>query len=207
MKGQDVAIAEKLNVSRETFERLAIYVALLERWNPRINLVSKNSLKDIWVRHIQDSIQVFRTSKPVDHWVDLGSGGGFPGMVCAIMAIESTPETRFTLVESDQRKSAFLRNVARECGAKCTVLARRIEAIDPLGADILSARALADLTNLLSFCDRHLGENGVALLPKGATWKKELLDARKEWNFDADPIKSLTEPQSVILKIKGVARG
>ncbi|RLK03657.1 16S rRNA (guanine(527)-N(7))-methyltransferase RsmG [Ruegeria conchae] len=207
MKGQDVAIAEKLNVSRETFERLAIYVALLERWNPRINLVSRNSLKDIWVRHIQDSVQVFRTSKPVDHWVDLGSGGGFPGMVCAIMAIESAPETRFTLVESDQRKSAFLRNVARECGANCTVLARRIEAIDPLGADILSARALADLTTLLSFCDRHLDENGVALLPKGATWKKELLDARKEWNFDADPIKSLTEPQSVILKIKGVARG
>ncbi len=207
MKGQDIAIAEKLNVSRETFERLAIYVALLERWNPRINLVSRNSLKDIWVRHIQDSVQVFRTSKPVDHWVDLGSGGGFPGMVCAIMAIESAPETRFTLVESDQRKSAFLRNVARECGANCTVLARRIEAIDPLGADILSARALADLTTLLSFCDRHLDENGVALLPKGATWKKELLDAHKEWNFDADPIKSLTEPQSVILKIKGVARG
>ncbi|MEX0306518.1 MAG: 16S rRNA (guanine(527)-N(7))-methyltransferase RsmG [Ruegeria sp.] len=207
MTSQNAVTAEALDVSRETFERLTTYVALLERWNPKINLVSRNSLKDIWVRHILDSTQVFRCVEPVNHWVDLGSGGGFPGLVCAIMSIESTPTTRFTLVESDQRKSAFLRNIARECGANCTVISRRIESVDPLGADVLSARALADLTTLMSFCDRHLSASGTALLPKGASWEKELADARKEWKFEAEPITSLTEPQSVILKIKGVTRG
>ncbi len=207
MSYQNAVSAEALDVSRETFERLVIYVSLLEKWNPKINLVSRNSLEEIWIRHIKDSIQVFQNADRVDHWVDLGSGGGFPGMVCAIMAIEFAPETRFTLVESDQRKSAFLRSVTRESGANCTVISRRIEAIDPLHADVLSARALADLTTLMSFCDRHLSKNGTALLPKGATWKKELEDARKEWKFEAEPIKSSTEPQAVILKIKGVARG
>ncbi|WP_299983617.1 16S rRNA (guanine(527)-N(7))-methyltransferase RsmG [uncultured Ruegeria sp.] len=207
MTGGNTATADTLDVSRETFDRLASYVALLERWNPRINLVSRNSLKDIWVRHIQDSIQVYRNADSARQWVDLGSGGGFPGMVCAIMAIEDAPRTRFTLVESDQRKSAFLRTVARESGANCRVISRRIEAIEPLDADVLSARALADLTMLMSFCDRHLSNDGAALLPKGETWEKELTEARKEWKFEAEPIRSLTEPQSVILKIRGVTRG
>lgn len=197
----------ELNVSRETFDRLEVYVDLVARWNPRINLVSRNSLKEIWTRHILDSVQVFRCSEPADHWVDLGSGGGFPGMVCAIMAIQECPKTRFTFVESDQRKSAFMRTVARECGANCTVVSKRIESVDPLDADILSARALADLKTLISFCDRHLGETGTALLPKGENWKKELTEAREEWNFHADPITSLTEPKAVILKVKGVTRG
>jgi len=198
---------QELNVSRETFDRLSIYVDLVCRWNPKINLVSRNSLKEIWTRHVLDSVQVYRCSEPADHWVDLGSGGGFPGMVCAIMAIEESPETRFTFVESDQRKSAFLRTVARKCGVKCTVISKRIESVDPLNADILSARALADLETLISFCHRHLSDSGVALLPKGENWKKELDDAREEWNFQAEPITSLTEPKAVILKVKGVTRG
>lgn len=196
-----------LNVSRETFDRLSIYAKLVTRWNPKINLVSRNSLNDMWTRHVLDSIQVFRCSEKADHWVDLGSGGGFPGMVCAIMAIEDAPDTRFTLVESDQRKSAFLRTVARECKANCTVISKRIEVIDPLNADILSARALADLRTLMSFCDRHLDRSGVALLPKGENWKKELSQAQEDWNFQAEPITSLTEPKAVILKVKGVSRG
>ncbi len=196
-----------LNVSRETQERLAVFVDLLQRWNPKINLVSKNSLKDVWTRHIVDSVQVFRCISPSKNWVDLGSGGGFPGFICAILATEEAPGMEFTLVESDQRKSAFLRNAARECGASCQVISKRIEAVEPLNADILSARALADLTVLLSFCHRHLRAGGTALFPKGATWKKELAEARKEWKFDAEPITSLTEPQAVILKIKGVTRG
>ncbi|WP_037314710.1 16S rRNA (guanine(527)-N(7))-methyltransferase RsmG [Ruegeria halocynthiae] len=196
-----------LDVSRETFDRLKTYVELVQRWNPKINLVSRNSLNEVWTRHILDSVQVYRCADSFDVWADLGSGGGFPGMVCAIMAIEEAPDARFVFVESDQRKSAFLRNVARECGAKCTVLSKRIEAVDPLNADILSARALADLPTLMSFCDRHLSYSGTALLPKGASWKKELEDTHEEWNFEAEPITSLTEPQAVILKIKGVSRG
>ncbi|MFY2824081.1 16S rRNA (guanine(527)-N(7))-methyltransferase RsmG [Ruegeria sp. MALMAid1280] len=195
------------SVSRETIERLETYVDLVHRWNPKINLVSRNSLKDIWTRHILDSVQVYQCAGAFNTWVDLGSGGGFPGMVCAIMAIDTAPDAKFSLVESDQRKSAFLRNVARECGANCTVISRRIENVEPLQADVLSARALADLKALLSFCDRHLGKTGTALLPKGASWKKELEAAREEWKFECEPITSLTEPQAVILRIKGVSRG
>ncbi len=197
----------KFDVSRETFDRLDKYVELVKRWNPKINLVSRNSLEDIWDRHILDSVQVFQCAMAADTWVDIGTGGGFPGMVCAIMALEESPNTRFQFVESDQRKSAFLRNVARECGVTCQVISKRIESVDRLEADILSARALADLRTLLSFCDRHLSENGTALLPKGANWKKELSEAQEEWKFDVEPITSLTEPQAVILKIKGVSRG
>lgn len=201
------AILDDLGVSRETFERLATYVELVKRWNPKINLVSRKSLDEIWVRHIKDSVQVYRCARPFENWVDLGSGGGFPGMVCAIMAVEDAPKAQFTLVESDQRKSAFLRNAARVCGVNCSVISKRIEVVDPLNSDILSARALADLRTLLSFCDRHLCKSGLALLPKGEKWKKELEEAREEWNFDVDPITSLTEPQAVILKIKGVSCG
>ena len=197
----------KFDVSRETFDRLDTYVELVKRWNAKINLVSRNSLEDIWDRHILDSVQVYRCATTADTWVDIGTGGGFPGMVCAIMALEESPNTRFQFVESDQRKSAFLRNVARECGVTCQVISKRIESVDPLEANILSARALADLRTLLSFCDRHLSENGTALLPKGANWKKELSEAQEEWKFDVEPITSLTEPQAVILKIKGVSRG
>lgn len=198
---------EAMNVSRETLDRLKIYADLVQHWNPRINLVSRQSLNDIWERHILDSVQVFRCADRLPHWVDLGSGGGFPGLVCAILAVEESPETRFTLVESDQRKSAFLRTVVRECGLKCRVAPKRIEALDPQNADILSARALSDLKTLLSFCSRHLKENGTALLPKGASWKKEVREAREEWKFEAEPITSVTEPQAVILKITGVSRG
>ncbi|KUJ77399.1 16S rRNA (guanine(527)-N(7))-methyltransferase RsmG [Ruegeria profundi] len=200
-------IFDGLDVSRETFERLETYVRLVQHWNPKINLVSRNSLTSIWERHILDSVQVYRLAAQFETWVDIGSGGGFPGMVCAIMAIEDAPGAQFTLIESDQRKAAFLRSVARECGVKCAVISKRIEIVDPMSADILSARALSDLGRLLSFCDRHLGKSGTALLPKGASWKKEVEDARKEWKFTYEPITSLTEPQAVILRIKGVSRG
>ncbi|EEX09053.1 16S rRNA methyltransferase GidB [Ruegeria lacuscaerulensis ITI-1157] len=207
MKPGATSTPDNLNVSRETLDRLRLYVDLLEKWNRKINLVSRSTLSEAWSRHILDSIQVFQQVDHFDRWVDLGSGGGFPGLVCAVIATESWPDAQFTLVESDQRKSAFLRTVIRETGANCTVVSKRIEAVDRLEADVLSARALADLPTLLSYCERHLRQDGVALFPKGANWKKELAEAQQEWNFSAEPIKSLTEPQAVILKIKGVSRG
>jgi len=205
MTGQGAASAN-LNVSRETLARLEIFAALLEKWNPRINLVSRNSLPDLWTRHIADSVQVFRCVTPHGHWLDIGSGGGFPGIIIAILAVESAPGLRVTLIESDQRKSAFLRTAARETGANCQVIAKRIEAVEPQQADILSARALADLDTLLGFAERHLKPEGVALFPKGATWEKECAAARQRWNFNAEPITSKTDPDAVILKIEGVSR-
>ena len=198
--------AESLNVSRETFDRLSIFAELVKKWNPRINLVSKRSLDDLWTRHIIDSIQVFRNAPVGGLWVDLGSGGGFPGMICAILGAEEMPDTRFICVESDQRRSAFLRSAARECGVNCQVISQRIEVLNPLNADILSARALTDLTGLLGFAERHLKSGGTALFPKGANWKKEMQEAAKQWNFSYDAVTSLTEPQAVLLKITGVTR-
>ena len=195
-----------LNVSRETLARLETYAALLQKWNPRINLVSRNSLADLWTRHIVDSVQVFRVGPETDHWVDLGSGGGFPGLVVAILAAEEMPACRVTLIESDQRKSAFLRTVARETGVSCTVLSERIETAPPQQAGVLSARALADLNTLLSYAERHLAPGGTALFPKGVSWEKEVEEARVQWSFDLDPITSLTEPGAAILKVEGVSR-
>ncbi len=199
-------VLERLNVSRETYERLEIFAAVLEKWNSKINLISRHSVSDIWTRHIVDSIQVFRSVPAPQHWVDMGSGGGLPGVVVGILASAERHGTRVTLIESDQRKAAFLRTAARECGASIQVLSDRIERCQPQNADVLSARALADLTKLLEFSERHLNPKGVAVFPKGANWKKEVDNALKSWRFDFEPITSLTEPDAVLLKIKGVAR-
>ncbi|MBT3142238.1 16S rRNA (guanine(527)-N(7))-methyltransferase RsmG [Falsiruegeria litorea] len=196
--------ADSLDVSRETFEKLEAFDALLKKWNPKINLVSRKSLADVWVRHISDSLQVYSCLNASGHWVDLGSGGGFPGVIVAIVASVENPGLNVTLVESDQRKSAFLRTVLRETVSVGMVITDRIENIEPLDADILSARALSDLPRLLEFSQRHLKSTGIALFPKGATWKKEVEEAKQEWNFDFEAVKSVTEPSAVVLKIKGV---
>jgi len=195
------------DVSRETLERLEIYADLLRRWNPRINLVSKATIADLWRRHIEDSAQIHHLAPhPVYHWADLGSGGGFPGLVNAILAIEARSPYHMSLIESDARKSAFLRTVIRETGAPAKVITGRIEEIEPLNADILSARALGDLTALLSYTERHLAPDGTALYLKGKTWEKEVEEAKSQWSFQYRLANSQTEDGPVILSITGVER-
>ncbi|WP_425044911.1 16S rRNA (guanine(527)-N(7))-methyltransferase RsmG [Primorskyibacter sp. S87] len=196
-----------LDVSRETIDRLKIYERTLKKWNPSINLVSKRSLDEAWGRHILDSAQIFVFQRPEGHWVDLGSGGGLPALILAAISAETTPNARFTLIESDKRKSAFLRTAAREMGLRIEVLAERIEAATPQNADILSARALTDLGGLLSFAQRHANPGATLVFPKGSTWENEVEEARKEWNFELEAIKSSVEPGAAILKIRGVSRG
>ena len=196
----------KTDVSRETFERLEAYVALIEKWNPKINLVSKSSLPEIWDRHIWDSAQIFDIAVEGSVWADFGSGGGLPGIVLAIFAKELRPDMQFYLVESDQRKCAFLRNVVREIGLNVKVHAERIEVLDPIGASVISARALTDLNGLLEFVERHSAKNGVAILPKGETWEKEILQAQENWSFEYEEITSKTNNDAAILKIKDFAR-
>ena len=196
----------KTDVSRETFERLEAYVALIEKWNPKINLVSKSSLPEIWDRHIWDSAQIFDIAVEGSVWADFGSGGGLPGIVLAIFAKELRPDMQFYLVESDQRKCAFLRNVVREIGLNVKVHAERIEVLDPIGASVTSARALTDLNGLLEFVERHSAKNGVAILPKGETWEKEILQAQENWSFEYEEITSKTNNDAAILKIKDFAR-
>ena len=205
MNAQDDAL-RRMDVSRETLDRFRLFERLLQKWNRRINLVSRASLDDFWRRHVADSVQVFRLGTPQGHWVDLGSGGGFPGLVVAILAASERHDLDVTLIESDQRKAAFLRAAARETGAACAVLPARIESAPPQGADTVSARALADLSTLLGFVHQHLKPGGTALFPKGVTWEKELSAARRQWRFDVEPITSRTDADAVILKIHGVSR-
>jgi 16S rRNA (guanine527-N7)-methyltransferase len=195
------------DVSRETAERLTSYALRLREWNSRINLVSRTSLEELEARHFADSLQLFALAPhPVTHWVDLGSGGGFPGLVIAIRAMECGSPARVTLIESDQRKAAFLRTVIRETGAPAVVLCNRIESASPQQADVVSARALSDLTGLLGYAERHLADGGTCLFSKGATWQNELGTAAAQWQFDLQTAKSLTDPDAVILQIKGIAR-
>ncbi len=200
-------LINELGVSRETIERLEIYAELLRRWNPAINLVAKSTVGRLWERHFRDSAQLLHlVDHPITHWADLGSGGGFPGLVIAILAIERKSPSKVTLVESDLRKSIFLSTVIRETGANVTVLPARIENIAPLEADVLSARALGSLEKLLCFANRHLRPDGTALFPKGISWQKELIKAQTAWCFSHQVVKSNTEIGPVILRIQGVSR-
>jgi 16S rRNA (guanine527-N7)-methyltransferase len=197
-----------ISVSRETFSALKGLEDLVRRWTPAINLISKNSVSDIWSRHIVDSAQIFLAAptESVRHWVDLGSGAGFPGLVIAIICKEQRPELRVTLVESDLRKATFLRQAARDLSLEVKVLTDRIESLPSLAADVVSARALAPLSDLLGFAYVHLREGGAAIFPKGARFAEEVADARKAWSFDLDTRPSLLADDACILVIRNIHR-
>ena len=200
------AFAEQTDVSRETLERLDVYAKLLRKWTSKINLVAASTLDDLWMRHFLDSAQVFELAKTRGQWVDLGSGGGFPGVVVALLSAEKSPETTITLVEADQRKAAFLRSVLRETGITGHVIAERIEETDPLQANVLSARALAPLQDLLEFCERHRAKDGCALFLKGKKADAEIAQALERWRFDCETHASKTDEDAVILKIGAIER-
>lgn len=193
------------DVSRETEAALSAFAALVRRWNPAINLVAPSTLADLDSRHIADSAQLLPLAPPGwTHWADLGSGGGFPGLVIAILA-RDRPESRVTLVESDQRKATFLRTAARELSLPVTVHTTRAEQLAPLGANVLSARALAPLAQLLPFAHRHLRPGGTALFPKGRRHAEEVAEARRTWHFDLTEHSSQTDPEGRILQIERIA--
>ncbi len=192
----------KPDVSRETHERLKIFENLLRKWSGRINLVSRASLDDFSRRHLDDSRQIFDAA-PIgaSHWADLGSGGGLPGLIVAILAAERSPEMKVTLVESDQRKAAFLMTAAREVGIKIAVIAERIEETTALHADVISARALAPLIRLLEYAERHLHASGICLFQKGISYREEFEEAQRVWDFTYEAIPSRTQAGAVILRI------
>lgn len=193
-----------MNVSRETTARLAAYEALVLRWNPRINLVAPTTLPDIRRRHIDDSLQISDCVAPESGiWVDLGSGGGLPGIVMAIAFADR--DIRFAMIESDQRKAAFLRTCIRELALEnATVHNARIEQVPSLNAAYLSARALAPLPKLMPYLRQHLASDGKAFLMKGQNWQVELNDARQNWSFEIKTHPSKTQAGSAILEISGV---
>jgi 16S rRNA (guanine527-N7)-methyltransferase len=197
---------DAFDVSRETMDRLDIHVALLAKWNPRINLVSRETLAGVWHRHVADSAQLWRLRPShAQIWLDLGSGAGFPGLVIAAFASE-LPETRVRLVESDARKSAFLATVVREANLPAEVITARVEELDPQQADVVSARALAPLFTLLQMTTRHRRTDGIALFPKGRTVHKEIMEARGAWRFEPRVHPSLTDLAAGIVEVGALDR-
>ncbi len=190
-----------VDVPRETEVRLRGFVALLLRWNARINLVSERDEAAIWQRHVLDSLQlaslVPATEGPL---VDLGSGPGFPGLM---LALTTGRETH--LVESDRRKSAFLIEAARVLGlTRVKIHPTRIEAATLPQASILTARALAPLSALLPHAHRILAPGGTAIFPKGRTVSQELTDAAGAWIMRTEQFPSRTAPDSTILRLSEI---
>jgi 16S rRNA (guanine527-N7)-methyltransferase len=193
-----------INVSRETLPRLAVYAALLEKWQAKINLVGPATLPDLWRRHFLDSAQLLPLLPAATGTLaDLGSGAGFPGLVLAIMT-----DWRVHLLDSDQRKCAFLRQVAVDCGIvdRVTIHPKRIEQVTGLAADVVTARACAPLAELLELAEPFIGEKGTGLFLKGAQAEEELTQAQRHWTMRLDRRESISDPAGTILIVSHLGR-
>jgi 16S rRNA (guanine527-N7)-methyltransferase len=196
------AILDAAGVSRETLAALDRFTELLLRWNRTVNLIARRDEDALWDRHIADSLQLVPLIAPRPaRAIDLGSGAGFPGLLLAI--VTAIP---FDLIESDQRKAAFLREAARLTGAPATVHASRIEAARIPPAPLITARALAPLPALLALAAPLLAPGGVCLFLKGANADAELTAATGEWHIHAERFPSRTAPGASILRISEIAR-
>ena len=176
---------EKYNVSRETFSKLKNYEALLKEWQSKFNLVSSNSLKDAWNRHFLDSAQLFKfIPERAKLMYDFGSGAGFPGMVLAILANEKAPDLKITLIESIGKKTVYLNTVRETCQLPVDIINDRIENLKLPKADVITSRAMCNLTKLLSYAYKFSKKDTIMIFPKGKTYKEEVEDAKKYWQFD-----------------------
>lgn len=197
------------SVSRETQQRLEHFVELFKKWNAVTNLVAPSTLQDIWTRHIADSVQIFQLLPAPIRWADLGSGGGFPGVITAILLAE-TGGGWVNLVESNHKKAGFLRLALAETGARGSIHPVRIEtAPEAVGTvDAISARALADLDTLLGYLHPWAATNEKlrALLNKGRDYEAELEKARGRWQFDLIKHQSSIDANSVVLEISNLHR-
>jgi 16S rRNA (guanine527-N7)-methyltransferase len=195
-------------VSRETQDRLTLIEDQLRRWQPRINLVASNTLASARKRHIEDSLQLANLAPKARSWVDLGSGGGFPGLVIAAARMDD-PAFRMILVESNGKKCAFLRETARLAGLPVEVRNGRIEEVLPgldRKIDVVSARALASLDKLLGLAEPLLKAGAVGIFPKGQDVDDEMRIASISWNLVADLIHSWTEPGAAIVRVLSASR-
>lgn len=195
-----------LDVSRETYERLRAFEALVKKWSPRINLISKDDAPHIWARHISDSAQIATHTDFPATWLDIGAGGGFPAVVLACIAAECAPNTKFHLIESDKRKCAFLHTARAALGLSYTVISKRAEDIRQQNANTISARALAPLSDLFALAEPHAAPGATLIFPKGQTHKQEISAARANWAFKCTTIPSITNPEAAILIIQDLQR-
>jgi len=196
--------AKAANVSRETLARLKAYVGLLTGWNARHNLVSKNSLEDVWQRHVWDSAQLMRfVPESANNLVDLGSGAGFPGLVLAAM-LRERQGFKTVLYESIAKKCAFLIAAAERMQIAVDVRNARMEEARPEPFDLVTARACAPLTKLLGYARPFQGSKTASLFLKGQNVEAELTEARTSWKLNAVRHESLTDPSGVILEIRDI---
>lgn len=189
--------------------RLTLFADLLVRWQRTINLVAPSTLPHLWTRHIGDSLQVQSAAPAARHWVDLGSGGGFPGVVTAIL-LADTPGAVVHLVESDRRKAAFLRTVSRETGSPAVVHAERIETFVPAHrqhVDAVSARALAPLPKIVAYAEKFLLEGAVGVFPKGEQAQAELTALNRDRRFRVDSVPSRTHREAAMLIVRAEPTG
>ena len=186
----------------KTIERLEIYHDLLLKWKSVKNLISNKTYDDIWRRHFQDSAQILELAPNAQSWIDIGSGGGFPGLVIAILLFEKT-KCKVQLIDSDHRKCAFLRNVSRETGVLVDVHCGRIEDILPKLAqpDVISARALAPMRQLLDWSAPFIEKGTIGLFLKGQDVDKELTDISIYSNFKMKMVESKTDPKARIVVV------
>ncbi len=201
--GSAEAFAAHFDVSRETMARLELYVERLIKWNKAINLVARSTLDNVWQRHMADSAQLAAhipgTARTL---IDLGSGGGFPGLVVAILKGGALD---VHLVDSDQRKGLFLKDVSRETGVPVTVHTARIETLDLPPADIVSARACAPLGQLVAYAHPFWKKDTIGLFLKGERAEEELTQAREAWTLEADLIPSLSERRAHLVRVRGLS--
>ncbi len=194
-------------VSRETEERLDAFVALLLRWQSAKNLISPMTLPEVWTRHVADSLQLLRYAPPCEHWLDLGSGAGFPGLVAAI-ALRDVSQTVVHCVESRSGKAAFLREAARVTGVRVEVHCERLEKVIPTfvgTAQIVSARALAPMSDLVKWCEPLLCAGATGLFLKGQDVEEELTHVPNWDRFNVIQEPSLTDQRGrvVIMRAAG----
>lgn len=197
--------ARKLSAAKaETIHRLNIYGALLEKWQAKINLIGSSTLDDFWVRHFEDSHQLTELAGSWSEWIDLGSGGGFPGLV---IAITNAGGGRVHLVESDKRKVAFLREVSRETQTDVRIHVGRIETVLPslcqqIKFDVVSARALAPMDRLIDYARPALKNGALGLFLKGKGLNAELTRVPPGYNLEIRIIESCTEPDGRIVAVR-----
>jgi 16S rRNA (guanine527-N7)-methyltransferase len=195
-------------VSRETLERLEVFVDLLLLWQENINLVAESTLPLIWTRHISDSLQLLALAPEARVWVDLGSGAGFPGVAVAC-ALAGTPGVMVHLVERNGKKSNFLREVVRVLGIPAQVHQERAEKFGESCAEtvqVVTARALSPLKTLCDQVFPFIQRGALGLFPKGQDVATELTEAAKYWSIQASFVPSVTSPAGSIVIVRGLAR-
>lgn len=192
------------DVSRETTQSLDIYVAQLARWQTVKNLVGPSTLSEVWSRHVADALQLLTLAPDAKTWLDLGSGAGIPGLILAIAGRERG--IRVTLVESNARKCAFLTEAARLTGAPAAIRNTRIEGVIATltGTDVVCARALAPLDQLLAWSEPLLKSGTMGLFPKGRDVQAELTQAATRWTVAHDLVPSRTDPDARIVRVSAL---